>query len=189
MPTRDRRDEPDIVRQIRQHEHAVRQGTDKCDLRQCPRCGCPRNGPDFFRRHAARKRTFWVLCGNLVEKVLSAVTRWRCRLCRLTFTGYPSFALPYKRYTAPDVVRLSRRYVQEDELSYREAVEHDGRPIFHARNDADEIADDSTEGEEEQGSETVPVLAHTTVYRWIGGLGRLVGATRAAVDLIQQKDP
>jgi len=128
-----------------------------------------------------------VVVGDLVHRALSRLIRWKCPRCRQTFTGYPPFALPHKRYVRPVIFARSRAYVEDDTQSYRQAVQDGGRSIFHPRREDQAVTAESTE--EEKRKEQTPILTHTTLHRWITTLGQWPKTMRHAWDLIQQRDP
>ncbi|MBI4606029.1 MAG: hypothetical protein HY721_29030 [Planctomycetes bacterium] len=155
---------------MERYSKAVEEKTVTCELETCLRCG---KGTGELRLHDRRKRTFrWVL-ERLVKKVVVWLARWKCRLCGATFTLYPPFALPYKRYVTETVTRLSESYLEKDELTYRKAVLQDGMPVFH------------------EGAEGGPLdertLQHSTLYRWFSLFGALERTRREALRLIRQR--
>jgi hypothetical protein len=115
----------------------------------------------------------------VIERVVHStwcwLTRWKCPLCGKTFTIYPPFALPRKRYVAEIVSALSQRYVVEDSATYRSAVRVDGMPVFHA-------------GEEARPPGT-RILEHSTLHRWIPFFAELARVRREALKLIRAAAP
>jgi hypothetical protein len=156
------------------HTQAVERGQVDCKLEQCPHCDQRSVG---FKYHACRSRWFYVIVERVVQQVRSALTRWKCLVCETTFTVYPDFALPYKRYVRQDLCRLSQRYVFDDGLSYRKAVQVNGMPVFY-----DAVEDGSHRIDER-------TLAHSTVHRWISFLGDLKQTLAQAWQLIRAKSP
>ena len=154
--------------EIAAHSARVRKGNHRCSLSRCPHCGRAPESMLFFRRHALRHREFLVIQGRYVHTVEGLLARWRCPFCRRTFTEYPPFALPFKRYAVSQIAPRALDYVEEDGISYRKAVLETFMPIFHWFDPAagpDARADDE------------PVLAHTTLYRWVSTLGNGLGNT------------
>jgi len=139
-----------------------------CDVDACPRCGVRHEG---FKRHGVRKRLFLVFTGWVIRPVCSYLTRWKCPLCQATFTRYPAFALPFKRYTAPFIVARCAGYVEDKARTYREGVEAGGVAVSY------EDADSGT------------ALWPSTLWRWVSALGGLAGTVRQGLCLIKQKDP
>ena len=149
-------------------------------LEICPRCN---QKPAAFKRHDVRQRQFMVIAGRLIVKVLSMLVRMKCSLCGKTFTYYPPFALPYKRFVSHQIMERSLRYLQDDTMSYERAAwelepgQTNGRspprepmPICHK---------DTGEGRQ---------LAASTVAHWITTLGRLQKTLQAARNLLLEKD-
>ena len=79
--------------------------------------------------------------------------------------------MPYKRFVLADITRLSRRYVEEDEVSYRALVRCQGMAIGYAGEPA-----------------TDRQLSPTTLWRWLRDLGCSV-RLQAGLRLLRQKDP
>jgi len=71
------------------------------DLKTCPIC---KEAPDYFKPHDCRKRVFLVIVEWVVQKIESVLGRWKCPLCNHTFTYYPNFAIPYKRYVKDNIL-------------------------------------------------------------------------------------
>jgi len=141
----------------------------------CLRCRHCNNQPGFFKRHSARPRKFLVTMGRVVFTVASVVLRWRCALCGKTATDYPHFALPHKRYTRQSVAERFRRYLDNDNLTYRQSVQDDDMPVCY-----DTEIDPSADGR---------CLAHSSVWRWMSTPGGLKKTMRKAIDLIKQSKP
>jgi hypothetical protein len=155
-----------ILAEVHAHTERVEKNEDRCELAVCPRCG---ERPEAFKRHALRRRTFLVVVGRLVHSVLSYLVRWKCPRCRTTFTAYPAFALPCKRYVREAILDHTGRYLATDGATYRAAAAVDKMPVFHG-SEASRI-DDRT-------------LQPSTLFRWITTLGALTRTVRAALHLI-----
>jgi transposase-like protein len=159
-----------VLAAIAAHTEAVERGKVSCTAEHCPICG---QRPAVFKYHASRPRCFRVIVDQMVQAVASALTRWKCPACEKTFTLYPDFALPHKRYVCQVVCGLSERYVADDELSYRAGVQIHGRAVYYdADAGAPQVLDDR-------------VLWPSTLHRWIGWLGRLRETLRTALQLIR----
>jgi len=158
----------DPLDDIRKYAHAARHGGVSCDLDRCP---CCQGRPVRFKRHGVRPRLFLVFAAEVIRRVWSYLTRWRCPLCKRTFTVYPDFALPFKRYVRPFIVERCTAYVEDAVRTYGEGVKEAGKPISHE--DAD------------GGAELWP----STLWRWVDRLGRFPVTVRQALNLIKQKDP
>jgi hypothetical protein len=159
------------LEEIHTFTRAVASGEVACDCASCLCCG---KRPSSFRLHDRRKRIFLVIIERLVHEVLSLLPRWKCPLCMQTFTTYPAFAVPRKRYVRKEVLRFSERYVSEDQTSYRKAATEEGLAVFY--NGGEGKIDDRQ-------------FAHTTLYRWLPFLAGLKRTVRDAVRLIRQKTP
>ena len=176
-----------VVQAIRRYEQDVLHHRARPQLSQCPRCGCRAQTRALFWCHESRGRTFLVVVRGLVYRVLSVITRWKCGRCRRTFTWYPAFALPHKRYVLAVMLERCQACVEGGERSYREGVREGGRPVFHEQPQGQQITAESTE--EEKADERVRALAHTTLYRWVGTLGAWRHMLRRAWALIKQRRP
>ena len=145
----------------------------RCYLPSCPVC---HTESSWFTRHEARPRGFYVLCDLLIQTLRCLVIRWRCPGCKKTFTQQPPFALPRKRYSKETILDFAASYTEQETMTYRKLVAPDGNEIFHASTNADNPIDDR-------------ILAHSTPYRWITGLGGFEEIRRCAQDLILQQNP
>jgi len=160
-----------ILEKIEAHRQAVLSSQVPEDLTTCPRC---HQRPPVFKLHDVRQRNFRVIIENLVHLLQGLLARWKCTLCGHCFTWYPDFALPYKRYVKDSIVKLTRKYVEHDKITYNKAVQHQSSLIAY----------NSDKGIQE------PCLAGSTVHRWLSWIGGTLKAplTRT-LDLIRQKDP
>lgn len=163
---------PKILAEMESYSKEVEEKRATCGLETCLRCG-KRTGD--FKLHDRRQRSFLVALERLVKEVFVWLARWKCGLCGATFTLYPPFALPYKRYVTETVSTRTESYLQKDELTYRKAVLQDGMPVFY-------------EGKE-AGSIDERTLRHSTLYRWLALFGALARTRREALRLIRQKSP
>jgi len=158
----------DPLDDIRKYAHAATHGGVSCDLDRCP---CCRGRPVRFKRHGVRPRLFLVFAAEVIRRVWSYLTRWKCPLCNRTFTVYPEFALPFKRYVLLFILERCAAYVEDAVRTYREGVKEEGEPISHE--DAD------------KGAQLWP----STLWRWVDRLGRFPVTVGQALNLIKQKDP
>jgi hypothetical protein len=163
---------PGILEEIQTYTERVRKGEVHCGVDTCPVC---REAPAAFKLHERRERTFLAVVERLVHKVLSLLPRWKCPLCKTTFTLYPDFALPRKRYVRESVSRLTERYLADDRTSYRKAVKEQGLPVFY-------------DGESE-GMIDERTLAHSTLHRWLTFFSSLERTLREALRLVKAKSP
>lgn len=152
------------VGQIEKHSEKVVKGEIPCNLPHCSRCGVE---PGYFKRHENRRRQFYAIVEQIVEKVMGLLVRWKCPGCGKTFTAYPDFALPYKRYTLPTIMIFCGEYVNDDRMSYRKLIQK--TPIGYP--------------------ESENQLDHTTVFRWTGTFGCLTEIISKGQDLVLQKNP
>jgi len=157
--------------QIQVHTDQVRQGLDPCCLPPCPRCEVT---PDCFKRHEKRSRIFYIIVDLVVTTLRGLLSRWKCPGCNKTFTSYPGFALPYKRYTLPTILKFNQTYVQNPDTSYRKLV--DDCPLVY-------------ETSPESDSNREPMMEHSTIHRWISTMGSYSHLVQNATDLILQADP
>jgi len=98
------------------------------------------------------------------------LVRWKCLLCKRTFTVYPDFALPRKWYVRSDVFGQSKRYLESLNLS-KAGILWDGQSLVGYENRPDSY------------------LWLSTVRRWVVWLGSQEEYLRRALDLIRQKSP
>jgi hypothetical protein len=118
---------PELIAVIQSHAGSVERKEGQ-PQGNCPHC---QERPDRFRLHDRRGRTFLVVVERVVQRVRSFLARWKCSLCRRTFTMYPPFALPWKRYVREFLFDCVGKYLERDELSYRRAVEVGGMAVFY----------------------------------------------------------
>ncbi len=153
-----------ITDQINKYSQRVRAGQIECSLPPCSRC---KQGSDSFKRHEARQRIYYALIEQIITKIFGLLVRWRCPICGKTFTGYPGFILPYKRYVLPVIMEYSSQYTENEQSTYRGIIQKN--PAGYQKS-------------EQQ-------LDHSTIHRWISSLGSLTQIMRKAQDLILQAKP
>ena len=136
----------------------------------CPKC---LEKPNLFKLHECKKRNFRYICDSFIYTVLSLLTRWKCPICKRTFTDYPSCALPFKRYVMIDIERLTNDYINNNQ-TYKKTVSHEDL-LTIGYNDQEGIIDERK-------------LSKTTPWRWIGFFGNLENTINGAFNLIRQKD-
>lgn len=160
-----------ILEKVEAHNQEVLSSQIPEDLITCPHC---HQKPPVFKLHDVRQRNFRVVIENLVHLLQGLLARWKCTLCEHCFTWYPDFALPYKRYVKDSIVQMSRKYVEHDQITYNQAVQHQSSLIAYA----------TDEGVQER------CLAGSTVHRWLSWIGgTLKEPLSRALELIRQKDP
>lgn len=160
----------DLIDSIQHYAEAVRRREVKPTCNLCPHC---HQEPGEFRLKDRRERSFLVVVDRTVKRVLSLLTRWKCPLCKTSFTLYPPFALPRKRYVRDCIFELGARYLGRDELSYRAAVKVDDMPVFHDQHDDGTIDERS--------------LSHSTLHRWLLFFRSLDATLREARRLIRAR--
>ena len=158
----------DLVETIKTYGEDAKDGKLLFELAACPRC---KGQPVCFKRHGVRPRLFLVFAQEVVRRVCSHLTRWKCPLCGRTFTTYPEFTLPFKRYVLPFILGRCAAYVADKARTYQEGVGEDGSVICH------------------EDAESGSVLWPSTLWRWVDRLGRFPLLVRQALGLIKQKDP
>jgi len=158
-------------------EEKIKKHTEKIKAKQydeprglCPKCS---EKPECFKLHESRPRKFLFIVADIVKQVESLLLRWKCILCKATFTEYPDFALPYKRYVTDDILRLSGRYLEQYLETYRRLVTDQTDP-----------------------NRTLPTaykqggcLAHSTPWNWMKLLGGLPVMYQAGLELIGRFEP
>jgi hypothetical protein len=161
-----------VREKIKAHKEAVLAGELECTRVNCPIC---EGVPDAFTVHERRRRWFYVIVGAFVERIISLLIRWKCPLCGKTFTQYPPFALPHKRYVRYVVEERAGKYVRGETCTYEESVKARGGAIGYA-SVRDGVIDER---------HFVP----STVWRWLSFLGELKETLRRAHGLIRAKAP
>lgn len=153
--------------EIKSYQMQLDKGEIKPDkLPACPRCHVD---SAFLKTHAFRERKFLLIIELLVRTFSSVLVRFACPGCGKTFTYYPDFALPYKRYTRATVTHFSRSYVQDPEATYQKAVMVQGSVPGYP-----------------DGEQT---LAPSTVHRFVTSVSTLISTGQRALDLIVQEKP
>jgi hypothetical protein len=127
----------------------------------CPYCGKGLKN-SAFTQHAYRKRKFYVICNHWVHTINGCLPRWKCSACCRTFTQYPSFCSPHRRYTLPQLHLLLNDYCSSKQSSYRRSSMHGSTPIFHHTPLLlnEKISNPSLT------SDFVLIFSHTTLYRF-----------------------
>lgn len=157
-------DKPNEFNEFYEHELSI---ITKKEPHFCPKCGSSHSD---FKCHECRHRLFYVVIKSLVHTVESFLGRWKCSLCRATFTAYPEYALPYKRYVKDFCVSLGNDYVQNDAATYLSVIK-------------------STEYKTETTNENPRTLERSTVWRWLSFFGSLKNTLHNAFEIIRQSAP
>lgn len=152
--------------QIKAYQNQVEKNKIKPnDLGSCPRCHLE---SIFFKLHAYRERRFLVIVDLLVKAIFCTLVRFRCTGCGKTITSYPDFAIPHKHYTRQTIEGLSRAYVENDQMTYQDAVMND-----------DAVPERPISGQ---------ALAPSSVHRWISTLAALIIAHQQALKKLLQQN-
>jgi hypothetical protein len=159
------------MEKIKAHEKEILSGKVPDDLQVCSKC---KGNTRAFTLHESRPRLFLIIIDCFVQQVSSLLGRWKCSLCHRTFTHYPDFAIPYKRYVKDALMPLSRKYLEEDHATYASVV----------RKEEDAIVYKSSDSKKYECQ-----LAGSTVWRWLAYIGSLTEAIRRALRMIREKDP
>jgi len=138
-----------MLKSIQQHLDDIISGEIPEPKECCPRCF---SKPGTFKLHECRKRAFRYIAGNFVKVLITLLARWKCLDCGKTFTIYPPFAAPHKRYTMTDILSLRNKLIQDEQQTCYTAVTHEGSPIGY---------------QEENEKNVDHFLAPSTLWRWI----------------------
>jgi hypothetical protein len=175
---------PEIPLVVKQYNQAVENNTWTCSREVCPRCFFSAR----FAKHDCARRKFRVRLYDptLDDIVIAVFDSWRvrfcCSHCGKTFTEYPSFAVPHKRFVQQDVLAKALPYLQDEQSeqapqnqqapprTYRAAVRERRLPASYIQD---------THGRQ---------LSHTTVWRWLSWLGSLRKLVQRATGMILEKN-
>lgn len=155
---------------IQRHTDSITSGNIKPPQGSCPKCF---ETPNTYKLHESRKRNFRFIVGCFIRNVISLLVRWKCPICGRTFTEYPAFVLPYKRYVLMDIERLGEDYL-ENKKSYQQTVSCEDGVIGY---------------EERDGKIDERQLSPSTPWRWFNFLGSMENTLTEALNLIRQKAP
>lgn len=134
---------------IQRHTDSITSGNIPKPKECCPRCF---SKPKKFKLHECRKRTFRYITGNLVKVLITFLPRWKCAKCGKTYTSYPAFAAPNKRYTINDITNFRNKLIENDNQTIYTAATCKGLPIGY---------------QEENEKNVDHFLAPSTVWRWM----------------------
>ncbi len=162
-----------LVEKIKSHEQEILSGQAPENLKHCPRC---EGTPQSFKSHGLRSRIFLVIIGAFVHQIPSFLGRWKCPLCHCSFTYYPDFALPFKRYLKDSILPLARTYLEEDTSTYRKVVQDNDSARGYACSEQKEGIDERQ-------------LQGSTIWRWLSFIGSLKQTLCHGLNIIRQKSP
>jgi len=154
---------------IRDHTEAVEKGNFSMPTCCCHQC---HKKVDGYKLHECRKRQLRVFHNDIIKVFITFLLRWKCPLCQSTFTEYPSFILPHKRFVLFDMCRLSQQYIESETANYRDTVKCNGSEIGYI---------DPVSGLCER------FLSHSTLYRFIEYLANLCLSFRVSTFSISSR--
>lgn len=166
-----------IEERIQNYNREIKSGEYPKPGERCPKC---KEEVREYKLHDQRKKKFRIVVEALVQIITTILVRWKCSLCKRTFTVYPDFAVPYKQYALPHILELGENYLKKEEVSYEQAPK-DGRSRISYPEEY------SKQKAHEQGHESF--LAPTTIRRWVCWLGSFKHALTNSLDMIKQKCP
>jgi len=161
-----------IEEKIKKHTEKIKAKQYDMPLGLCPKCS---KKPECFKLHESKPRKFRFILADIVKQIESLLLRWKCILCKATFTEYPDFALPYKRYVSDDILRLSGQYLEQHRETYRRLVS----------DQTDRNRTQVTAYEKKPRSS----LAYSTPWNWMKLLGGLPVVYQAGLELIRNFEP
>ena len=169
----------EIERKVHDYNEKIQRGEYPEPGEYCRRC---RQKLDEFKLHDQRQRKLRIVVEALVQIVTTWLVRWKCPICKQTFTAYPDFIVAHKRYAIDHVVNLSECYMGQ-EVRYEDALRDGNAHIGYPQ--ASRFVNMKQTGNEEDES----FLASSTLWRWCGWLGSFEEAVSRALDMIRQKTP
>ncbi len=132
------------------------------------RCRNCRQKPGVYKLHECRKRQFRLIAEDIVKILISFLPRWKCSLCKSTFTDYPTFVIPYKRFILYDIHRLSQKYLESEKTSYRDTTKHNHSCIGYKDPDTNYC---------EQ------FMSHSTVWRFLVYMSNIYSAVKNLINI------
>ncbi len=157
----------EIIERLKKYFNDIHKNIVFCILPSCPRCS---TSPDLFKRHELRNRQFYVIVDEVVNIVKGILIRWKCSGCNKTFTQYPDFALPYKRYVLQSIMEYAERYIEIEEMTYAQLLRVWAAGYQQHENDESH-------------------LWPSTIHRWITTLSGMSRLIQKAQGLIHKKNP
>ncbi len=156
---------------IKAHQQRVEKNKITPDnLPPCPRCNVE---SAFFKIHAYRERRFLIIIEMFINAAYCSLVRFGCPGCGKTFTHYPDFAIPHKRFTRQTITAFSANYIESKNMTYQQAV----------------MVDNDVPGYPQTDSADAPTLAPSSIHRWITSLSRFTQTCRTSLILLLQENP
>jgi hypothetical protein len=125
----------------------------------------------LFKQHDSRERKVRILLENLsIQMIIITLFRWKCIYCNRTFTFYPCFLMPYKRFATDSIMKLNENYIHIGETSYRKIVRPNGS--HYAYDDNNKFCE----------------LSHSTVWNWVQTLANSSSIAKKAINLLVKKN-
>jgi len=118
-------------------------------VRKC--CPCCFSEQAIFKQHDCRTRELRYIMTFWVKTFLLTLFRWKCSVCKETFTVYPKFLLPYKRFITPSMLLLCQHYINMGEATYRDIAHPEKSHYAYESNSSRE-------------------LSHVSIWNWFKGL-------------------
>jgi hypothetical protein len=137
------------------------------NLKHCPRC---QSKNVVYKQHDCRTRNLRYLENFLVKTFQLILFRWKCTVCEKSFTVYPAFLLPYKRFITPSICQLCQQYLRMGEATYRQIVHPEERHYAY-------VDDDNKE------------LSHVSLWNWFNSLSIFAEYARKGVQLLLRTVP
>ena len=159
---------------IEAHTQIIQSGKFNPPKSCCPKCS---EQPESYKLHERKVRNLYYIVCDVVYSIFTLLARWKCPVCHKTFTEYPPFIIPHKRYILIDILRLTSDYLENDKQTYRGTTNFNNIPIHHE--DRFEVPDEPDDC----------YISPSTPFRWIGFLGSLKELIENALNLIKQKNP
>ncbi len=86
---------------------------------QCKKCG---NTNVEFKLHDCRERKVRIIEDVFVKIERVVLVRYKCSFCKGTFTVYPDFILPHRRYATDSMIERSEKYLEKEDMSYEKSI-------------------------------------------------------------------
>ncbi len=87
--------------------------------------------PEKYKLQDRRKRKLRFVAKDVVKVVITLLLRWKCPKCGATFTQYPPFILPHKRFVLTDIVQFGEQFLTSEDSSYEDVAKTDGTNICY----------------------------------------------------------